>query len=178
MVYLSRSDIEKIAEPIIQIYKSLCVPEKHLCYSVDLLELISILGYSVVYVNITKDGSILGQTSSCQIWTTILDDSMNETLFLLDGKTILIDKRLLLPSLVGRRNFTIAHELAHLILNQQFSYNTEITNRIFVTTGVQYNPKRELQIGMNGRQMPWPRPFSFLWRSFRIICSFLVLETG
>ena len=74
MVYLSRSDIEKIAEPIIQIYKSLCVPEKHLCYSVDLLELISILGYSVVYVNITKDGSILGQTSSCQIWTTILDD--------------------------------------------------------------------------------------------------------
>ena len=116
MVYLSRSDIEKIAEPIIQIYKSLCVPEKHLCYSVDLLELISILGYSVVYVNITKDGSILGQTSSCQIWTTILDDSMNETLFLLDGKTILIDKRLLLPSLVGRRNFTIAHELGHYAL--------------------------------------------------------------
>ena len=144
MVYLSRSDIEKIAEPIIQIYKSLCVPEKHLCYSIDLLELTSILGYSVVYVNITKDGSILGQTSSCQIWTTILDDSMNETLFLLDGKTILIDKRLLLPNLVGRRNFTIAHELAHLILNQQFSYNTEITNRIFCDYRRSAQPKKKI----------------------------------
>ena len=69
---------------------------------------------------------------------------MNETLFLLDGKTILIDKRLLLPNLIGRRNFTIAHELAHLILNQQFSYNTEITNRIFCDYRRSVQPKKRI----------------------------------
>ena len=130
MVHLSRSDIEKIAEPIIQKYKQFYVPERHLCYNVDPLELAALLGYSVVYANITKNGSILGQTSSCPIWTTILDDSMNEIFFFLDGKTILIEKRLLQPNLIGRKNFTIAHELAHLILNQHFSESSESTNQI------------------------------------------------
>lgn len=144
MIYLSRSDIEKIAEPIIQKYKSLCVSEKYLCYRVDMLELCSILGYTVVYVNLTKDGSILGQTSSCQIWTTIQDDSMNDTLFLLDGKTILIDKRLLLPKLIGRKNFTIAHELAHLILNQQLSDSTDTGNRVFCDYRRSIQPKKKI----------------------------------
>ena len=121
MIYLSRNDIEKIAEPIIQKYKSLCVPEKYLCYRVDMLELCSILGYAVVYVNITKDGSILGQTSSCQIWTTIQDNSMNDTLFLLDGKTILIEKDLKTDTaMYGRYQFTKCHEAGHLIYKMLF----------------------------------------------------------
>ena len=132
MTYLSRHDIEKIAEPIISQYKQAFVPERHLCYSIDPVQLATLLGYQIEYVRITKDGSILGQTSSGSFWTPIYDDAMNEFFFLLDGKTILIEKRLLIaPRSVGRRNFTIAHELAHQIINRQFQEMYGQQNRTF-----------------------------------------------
>lgn len=121
MAYLSRNDIERIAGPIIQRYKQAFVPEHHLCYTVDPVQLAALLGYQIEYVHITKDGSILGETSARNTWTTVYDADMNEVLFLLDGRTILIEERLLIsPRNIGRRNFTIAHELAHQIINHLF----------------------------------------------------------
>lgn len=129
---LSRNDIERIAEPIVQQYKHTFVPERHLCYTVDPTQLASMLGYQVEYVRITKDGSILGQTSSSSIWTTICDADMNEVFFLLDGRTILIEERLLTaPRNVGRKNFTIAHELAHQVINHLFPKMYGPQNRTF-----------------------------------------------
>lgn len=122
MVYFSRDDLETIADRIIEQYKHAFVPERHLCYQVDPTQLASLLGFHIEYVNITKDGSILGQTSSSAIWVPIIGQDQNELLFLLDGKTILVEKRLLLSqNCIGRKNFTIAHELAHQILNQGFT---------------------------------------------------------
>lgn len=132
MAYLSRADIDHIAEPIIQQYKQAFVPEYHLCYTIDPEQLATMLGYRIEYVHITKDGSILGQTSSGSIWTSIYDAHMNEVFFLLDGKTILIEKRLLnSPKCIGRKNFTIAHELAHQILNKMFPQMYGTQNRAF-----------------------------------------------
>lgn len=132
LVCLSREDIERIAEPIIQRYKQAFVPEHHLCYTVDPIQLATLLGFQIEYVHITKDGSILGQTSSGNIWTTIYDANMNEVLFLLDGRTILIEERLRHdPRSTGRMNFTIAHELAHQIINRLFPRAQEPQNRVF-----------------------------------------------
>ena len=132
MACLSRDDIERIAEPIIQRYKQAFVPERHLCYTVDPAQLAALLGYQIEYVHITKDGSILGQTSSGNIWTTIYDSNMNEVLFLLDGRTILIEERLAAsPRNIGRKNFTIAHELAHQIINHLFPNLYIQQNRTF-----------------------------------------------
>lgn len=132
MAYLSRDDIERIAEPIIHRYKQSFVPERHLCYTVDPAQLATLLGYQIEYVRITKDGSILGQTSSGSIWTTIYDANMNEVLFLLDGQTILIEERLAAsPRNIGRKNFTIAHELAHQIINHLFPNLYGQQNRTF-----------------------------------------------
>ena len=120
-MYLSRKDLEQIAVPIIEQYKQSCVPQYHLCYNVDPTELANLLGYKVEYACLTQDGSILGQTASVPLWTTIIDTTLGETYYYLDGQTILIEKRLLCnPLAVGRRNFTIAHELAHQLLNQHF----------------------------------------------------------
>lgn len=117
---LSRNDIEKIAQPIIDRYKQACVPQYRLCYNVDPTKLAEVLGFQVKYSHLTQDGSILGETASVPIWTTIMDATVDETYYFLDGKTILIEKRLLNnPRLVGCKNFTIAHELAHLILNSR-----------------------------------------------------------
>lgn len=127
-VCLSRTDIEQIAEPIIEEYKLACVPEHHMCYRVDPTELATLLGFRMEYLQLTQDGSILGQTAAVPLWTTVIDPDMGETFCFLDGKTILIEKRLHKnPRLVGRKNFTIAHELAHQIINRKYPgmYDTQ-----------------------------------------------------
>ena len=94
MRYLSRDDIEKIAEGVICQYKEQYLPERRMCYMVEATELAEMLGFRIEYVHITRDGSILGQTSSGRIWTEVFDDNMNKMFFELDGSTILVDKRL------------------------------------------------------------------------------------
>ena len=97
------------------------MPEYHLCYHVDLMQLASLLGFQVEYKYLSQDGAILGETASVAMWTTVIDPVAGDTYYFLDGKTILIEKRLHKnPRLVGRKNFTIAHELAHLLLNQRY----------------------------------------------------------
>jgi hypothetical protein len=145
MQYLSRDNIEKIAEQIIRHYKDAYVPEKHLCYRVDPSELATLLGYHIFYVYITKEGSILGLTSSGTIWTTVYDTEMNEMLFLLDGNTILIEKRLLQSNRsIGRKNFTIAHELAHQIINHNFPEMHGAPHRTFCDYRMMPHPKRRV----------------------------------
>ena len=121
MTYLSRNDIEKIAESVINQYKAMYIPAQHLCYTVDAANLAEMLGFRIEYVHITADGSVLGQTSSGSVWTSIYDRNMNRMYFELDGSTILVEKRLLNdPRMEGRKNFTIAHEIAHQILNRKY----------------------------------------------------------
>lgn len=122
-VYLSRSELEQMAQPIIQQYKQKYLPKGYMFYDVDPTALAEMLGYQVEYAYLTQDGSILGQTASVPLWITVINTTLGETYYYLDGKTILIDKRLLCnPEANGRRNFTIAHELAHLLLNQRYSF--------------------------------------------------------
>ncbi len=145
MAYLSRNDIEKIAGQVTCQYKSVCVPEQHMCYAIDATKLAEMLGLRIEYVHITRDGSILGQTSSGRVWTEIYDDNMNKLFFELDGSTILIDKRLLNnPKIVGRKNFTIAHEIAHQILNRLYPEMYDTQNRIFCDYRRSAKPKKEI----------------------------------
>lgn len=123
MPYLSRTDIEEIAQRVIHQYMQAFVQKKHLCYNIDVNKLTSLLGYTIDYQYLTRDGSILGKTASDKIWITVYDSDNAEMLYELDGKTILIEKRLLFsPRNIGRKNFTIAHELAHQIINHASSF--------------------------------------------------------
>ena len=143
MPYLSREDIEKIADRVGCQYKKAYVPERHMCYMVDAAELAEMLGFKIEYVHITRDGSILGQTSSGRVWTTIYDDNMNQLFFELDGSTILVDKRLLSnPKIAGRKNFTIAHEIAHQIINREYPEMYDKQNRVFCDYRRSVKPKK------------------------------------
>lgn len=145
MACLSRDDIEKIAEDVICQYKALYLPERRMCYMVEATELAEMLGYRIEYVYITRDGSILGQTSSGRIWTEIFDDNMNKVFFELDGSTILVDKRLLRnPKLAGRKNFTIAHEIAHQIINRQYPEMYGTQNRTFCDYRRSVKPRKKI----------------------------------
>lgn len=121
MAYLSRADMDSFAERLLRDFVKAEYPQGHLCYHVDPARLASFYGYNILYVAITRDGSILGQTSTGKMWTSIVDPDGNDILFYLDGKTILIDERLAKdPKCYGRRNFTIAHELAHQFINRTY----------------------------------------------------------
>lgn len=145
MAYLSRSQLEDIASEIIRHYKEATVPEKHLCYSVDPTELASLLGFRVDYQYLTKDGSVLGKTASGRMWITVYDSDFSEILYDLDEQTILIEKRLLLsPRNIGRKNFTIAHELAHQIINRSFPGSYGIDNRVFCDYRRSVRPRKKV----------------------------------
>lgn len=121
MAYLSRADLDNYAEKLLRDYVKAEYPKGHLCYNVDPTRLAQFYGYNILYVPITRDGSILGQTSTGKMWTSIVDPSGSDMFFFLDGRTILIDERLANdPKCYGRRNFTIAHELAHQFINRTY----------------------------------------------------------
>lgn len=143
MPYLSREQIEGIAQNVISHYKQASVPNKHLCYRVDPTEFASLLGYSIDYQYLTRDGSVLGKTASGRMWITVYDSNNSEMLYELDGRTLLIEKRLLLsPRNVGRKNFTIAHELAHQIINRLFPESDGIQHRVFCDYRRSVQPRR------------------------------------
>ena len=77
-MYLSRQDLEQIAQSVVEQYKQHCVPQWHLCYNVDPTELANLSGYKVEYSYLTRDGSILGQTATVPLWTTIMDPALEE----------------------------------------------------------------------------------------------------
>ena len=119
--YLSRKDIEIIAQDISQLYKATNVSQKRLCYNVDPVALANELGLAIVYRNLSENGTILGLTSPNEGCITILDNMMEESIFFLDGQTILIEGRLRNHiKNRGKLNFTIAHEIAHQVIYRLF----------------------------------------------------------
>ena len=144
MAYLSRNNIDNLAERILCDFVKSEYPNGHLCHNIDPVKLAQFYGFDIVYVTITRDGSILGQTSIDEMWTTVVDSDGNEALFYLDGKTILIDKRLQNPKCNGRRNFTIAHELAHQFINRTFPDLYGFDSRIICDYRRSAKPHKEI----------------------------------
>lgn len=117
---LSRNDIEQIAERILAIYTEAYVPEKHLFYRVIPEELAEVLGLEVDYQILSLDGTILGVTAPDEQYVSVYDNKQ-ECCYYLDGNTILIDTRLCAsPKTIGRKNYTLAHEIAHQVLYKAF----------------------------------------------------------
>lgn len=75
--YLSRNDIEQIARRGSEQYKSVAVPQKHLCYAVDPVGLADVLGLQVDFQYLTKDGSVLGLTTPQEALIPVLDMDSN-----------------------------------------------------------------------------------------------------
>lgn len=127
---LSRADIEQIAERIVAIYTEAYVPEKHLFYRIVPEELAEVLGLEVDYQILSLDGTILGVTAPDEQYVPVYDNKQ-ECCYYLDGNTILIDTRLCASSkTIGRKNYTLAHEIAHQVLYKAFPDAYSSANRI------------------------------------------------
>ena len=130
MKCLSRRDLESIAQRVLKGYRGL----KSSWYDPWRIdpEILAeeLLKLSIDYRKLSLDNLTLGLTSYGEAPVSVFDGP--EDIYFLDGKTILIDTSLQSKERnLGRRNFTIAHECAHQILNMLFprEYSEGVNSR-------------------------------------------------
>ena len=145
MKQLKRTDIEQIGNRIFNAYRKLpCVSNHGHISRVDPdVVLNCILGVDIQYHHLSEDGLTYGMTSTGELGVSLCD--MDE-LFILDGKTVLIEKNMLKnPKMAGRCNFTKCHEASHHIFkklypNEDGSENDGTPTKVYFSRERMYSP--------------------------------------
>ncbi len=84
------------------------------------------LGINLEYARLSKNGTIHGITVFEDTVLPLYDEQNKDyALFLIEENTIIIDSKLLAANRVKRLRFTLAHELAHWIIHQEYYVNSE-----------------------------------------------------
>ena len=120
MRQLKRTDIEHIGDRIFNAYRKLpCVSSNGSISRVDPdVVLNRILGLDIQYHHLSEDGQTYGMTSTGELGVELCD---MDDLFILDGKTVLIEKNIMNdPKMAGRCNFTKCHEASHHIFKMLY----------------------------------------------------------
>lgn len=122
MPYLSRQSIETIARRIVTAYKKL--PSLH-GKQLDAIqpEILArdLLGLTVQYHKLSRDGSILGLTAHGEVDVPVYDDPKQLSYVHLDGRTLVIDHGLVQEDANrGRYHFTLIHEVCHHVFRMLF----------------------------------------------------------
>ena len=120
MKQLKRTEIEQIGNRIFNAYRKIpCVSKTGTICRVDPdIVLNCILGIDIKYHHLSQDGKTYGMTSTGELGVELCD--MDE-LFILDGKTVLIEKDIKdNPKMVGKCNFTKCHEASHHIFKMLY----------------------------------------------------------
>ena len=123
MVVLSRTDIEWIAQRVIRAYKKLPVLEDRRIYNISPQILLDhLLKLKTDYCHLSLDRLTLGATiPRVPGKVEIFNASDESELYILDGRTVLIEQDLRDDiSQAGRLNMTKAHEAGHHILEMLF----------------------------------------------------------
>lgn len=117
MPYLTHSEIEGIAKRVVAAYWKLPAHCGRACWYIN-PELLAtdLLGLRVEYHTLSLVGNIHGLTAYGEMDVQIYDDPKVPVYFHLDGKTILVEKKLIENyAYYGRWHFTVAHEASHQI---------------------------------------------------------------
>ncbi len=126
VVRLSRKDLKNIADRVLRAYQELPSLKGAEWYKVDpVIMAEELLGINVEHIHLSLDRSILGMTAYGNAWVHVYDEEYEDLYMDMDGKVIMIESDLLMDvSMRGRYNFTVAHEVAHQILNMLFPLET------------------------------------------------------
>lgn len=146
MRYLSRHDLQRIADRVVAAYWKLPDAQVESYRIVPELLLNRVLGLEIEHRCLSRDGRTLGLTSFDEIGVEVYG-SKSEDIFFLDGKTVLIEKALQESSKVGRYHFTVVHEGCHHVLNMLYpeSYGSGVNERrvIAYRSGQHRNTNRD-----------------------------------
>lgn len=130
MPYLTRNEIEAIAQRVTTAYKKLPANQGRPLTRIDPDQLATdLLGLTVEYHTLSQTGSVHGLTAFGEVLVPVYDDPNYPSDCLLDGKTILIEKSLMEDhARIGRWHFTVSHEASHQIYRMLFpkAYQTAI----------------------------------------------------
>lgn len=133
MKYLSRDNLEEIADKIVCAYKKLPQLSGQKIYRIDPIILCEqLLKLKIEYWHLSLDRSILGLTSFCEIGVEVFERDNSGAFYFLDGKTLLIESDLKARGSKGRHNFTIAHEAGHQICKMLYpnEYGAKPQNKL------------------------------------------------
>lgn len=123
MRVLSRNDLEAIALRIWEAYKTLPVnEEKEIEYVNPDILLVNLLGLNIAYHHLSIAGNVLGATTRGDgVSTRIYDEPGKVQFFYFDGRTVLIERDLILEARLHTKcSFTKAHEAGHQILHMLY----------------------------------------------------------
>lgn len=127
MVYLNKSEISDLAKKVIQKYKEYIGVEWEL-FKVEPIRLAEMLGLDVKFVDFGDDSEILGFTAFNDMSITLTDANQSDITLDLSNRTLVINEALK-RGCEGRLNFTIAHEIAHHIIDVVCGANYSIKFR-------------------------------------------------
>ncbi len=123
MRILKRETIEKIGKDIFECYRQLPeVKKERTIYNVqpDLL-IEKLLGFRVEHQHLSLTGEILGITCTDEIGIEVYNEDDSDDIYMLDGKTILIEKDLLYDQRrFGQYQYTKCHEASHLVFKMKY----------------------------------------------------------
>lgn len=127
MVYLNNSEISDLAQKVIQRYREYIGADWEL-FKVEPIKLAEMLGLDVKFVDFGDDSEILGFTAFNDMSITLTDANQSDITLDLSNRTLVINEALK-RGCEGRLNFTIAHEIAHHIIDVVCGANYSIKFR-------------------------------------------------
>lgn len=172
MRILSRSNIESISRNILRQYISLEENQGKTfeCISPEALAQ-QMYGIEFEYRYLSRQGSVLGITSCHEVGVEVWDAEWTPELFFLDRSTALIELSLQDEAQSGRRNFTMMHEVAHLIFQMLFPEDYGVKHR---TSPLRYHLATDT---IDGRVTDWEEWQANVLASYLLLPRELVLRT-
>lgn len=160
MKYLSRDDIERIAQRVLRAYYKLPKLRGEPITSIQPEVLaVDLLGLTVEYHVLSRSGYLLGATALGEIGLKTYDEDADGELRFLDGKTLFVDKYLAEDAdRVGRFHFSLTHEASHQILWM-----------LFPPSESEYAARRVHYYAMNRSPQDWEE-----WRADALTAAILM----
>lgn len=127
MIYLRSEEIDKLASSVIRKYKEYVGTEWEL-FCVDPMKLAEMCGCEITFIDFGDDTDTLGFTAFNDMTVTVTDVNQADIDLELKEGSIVINEALK-RGCVGRLNFTIAHEVAHHIINKMCGAEYSLKHR-------------------------------------------------
>lgn len=127
MEFISNEKVEEIAAELFKYYKETLNENQDILY-IEPLVLAEMLGYDVILLEFGEDSDVLGLTVFRDMDVTLVDMYGKNHRLHLTNKSIVVNKSLR-EVCFGRYKFTIAHELAHHIIDERFNAEYSVKYR-------------------------------------------------
>lgn len=127
MFYVSKLELRNLADRVLRFYKINKGIHSN-DYTMDIEALAEMLGYHVQDIELGEEAEIMGFTAFYPARLDLEDQNGFAVPVVVDEKTIILNSSIK-ETCVGRYHFTLAHEVAHLILDMVYHLGYRVKYR-------------------------------------------------